>query len=345
VTGEAAHVDDAPAPRGRFAAWVTIGLAASIVLGLASLLVGTTDLATSLAWLCGAASPEEAMVLWEIRLPRSIGAWCAGALLALAGAIAQGIFRNPLADPYLLGSASGAALGVTLAIAAGGGALAGLAWLPRLGLAGAAFGGACAAIALTLVLARGAVQTATLLLAGIVVAFLLTALTTLVLLAFPDAWRAMQAFLLGTTGLLGWSATAFLAVTLAVCVVPSVLLGRGLDALGLGEDTARSLGISIARLRLALLGVMSLATATTVAHVGVVGFVGLVAPHLVRQVATLDHRRLLVAAPIAGGLLLQAADLLARAVLQPAELPVGVLTACLGGAYLVLLMWRRARDD
>ncbi len=150
----------------------------------------------------------------------------------------------------------------------------------------------------------------------------------------------MQFFLMGNTSLLGWSSVTGLAVALGVCGVPALLLARGLDALILGEDTAQSLGVSLSRLRWILLSVMGLATASAVAQVGVVGFVGLVAPHLVRRLAPLTHRGLLWASMLCGGGLLQLADVLGRGLIPPEELPVGVLTACGGGLYLLLLLWR-----
>ncbi len=343
-----AAVDDVSFLRARIAwrdpalRWSAACLAASVALVFLSLLVGTSEIATSWHWLWSGDSQSQ-LVLWQIRLPRSLGAWCAGALLALAGAIAQGLFRNPLADPYLLGSASGAALGVAITLVAAQTSLAALAWMGQLGVTGAAFVGASGAIVLTLVLARGALQTSTLLLAGVIVAFVLSAVTSLLLLASADAWRAMQAFLLGSTGFLGWATTALLAAVLLGCALPSLWLARGLDALTLGEDTAQSMGLSLTQLRLAFLALLSLATGAAVAQVGVVSFVGLIAPHLVRQTAAMDHRRLLGSAMLCGGTLLQCADLLSRWLIRPAELPVGVLTACLGGGYLLVLMWRRGR--
>jgi iron complex transport system permease protein len=331
------------APSAAYVLWLWGCIAATLVLGVASLLVGTTDVSTSLSWLFSPEAQSDT-VLWQIRLPRTLGAWCAGALLGLGGAIAQGLFRNPLAEPYLLGTASGAALGVTLSLLAADASFLSLAWVGQLGITGAAFVGACAAMALTLSLSRGVLQTANLLLAGVVVSFLLSAVTALLLLSAPNVWRTLQGFLLGTTGFLSWSSVALLAATLGACAAPAILLSRGLDALTLGEDTAQSLGLSLPALRVALLGLLSLATAAAVGQVGVVGFVGLVAPHLVRQLLHVNHRRLLIAAPLAGGVLLQAADLVSRAIWRPIDLPVGSVTACLGGVYLVGLLWRRARD-
>ncbi len=323
--------------------WIAGCLAITVVLSLGGLVVGTSSVLTSIDWL-RSGDIQADVVLYQIRLPRTLGAWCAGALLGLGGAVAQGVFRNSLAEPYLLGTASGAALGVTLSLIGLDASIGSLAWLGNLGVTGAATLGAGAAIALTVTLSRGVVQTSRLLLSGIVVGFLLSAVTSLLLLARPEIWRSMQSFLMGSTGFLGWSSTTLLAGLLVVCLIATTLLGRGLDALTLGEDTAASLGVSLPVLRLALLGIVALATAAVVGQVGIVGFVGLIAPHLVRETLNLNHRQLALAASLCGGALLQAADLVSRGILSPAELPVGAVTACVGGAYLVYLLWRRSRE-
>ena len=160
-------------------------LAITLLLTFGSLIIGTSSIETSLGWLFSP-DAQSSVVLWQIRLPRTVGAWFAGALLGLAGAIAQGVFRNPLAEPYLLGTASGAALGVTLSLIAADASVGGLAWAGKLGVTGAACLGACAATLLTISLSRGVLQTASLLLAGIVVAFLLSAVTSLLLLTKPE---------------------------------------------------------------------------------------------------------------------------------------------------------------
>jgi len=323
--------------------WLACCLAITVALTFGGLLVGTSSIHTSIGWIL-APHAQSSIVLWQIRLPRTVGAWLAGALLGLGGAIAQGVFRNPLAEPYLLGTASGAALGVTLSLFAGGASVGALAWADRFGLTGAAWIGACVSIALTILLARGVLQTASLLLSGIVVGFLLSAMTALLLLSKPEMWRTMQVFLLGSTSFLGWPSVALLAAVFFACAIPATLLSRGLDALTLGEDTAQSLGLSLPALRLTLLGIVSLATAAAVGEVGIIGFVGLVAPHLVRETLSVNHRPLLIASPLCGGALLQAADIASRFIIQPAELPVGAVTACLGGAYLAFLLWRRSRN-
>ena len=296
-------------------------------------------------------------IVWEIRLPRTLGAWAAGALLGLAGAVAQGLFRNPLADPYLLGSASGASLGVALALAAMGGGAGMLgggnmmnnglvvsvfssSWLVRLGLTGAAFVGAVLAVLLTLALSRGVGHTLRLLLAGVVVGVVLGAMTQLVLLLSPDSLQAMQAFMLGSTAFVGWISFALMAIVWLVCVVASWLLARVLDGLSLGDATALSLGLAVAPMRAALVAVLALATGTAVAQTGLIAFVGLAAPHLVRSVVKTTHAQLILLSSLVGGVLLMAADALARWLIAPQELPVGVLTAVLGGGYLLWLMHR-----
>ena len=279
-------------------------------------------------------------IVWDIRLPRSLGACAAGALLGLAGALAQGLFRNPLADPYLLGSASGASLGVAVALALFGGNPFATEFLVRLGLTGAAFVGAVLAVMLTLVLARGVQHTLRLLLAGVIVGVVLGALASLITLMRPDVLQGMQGFLLGSTSFIGWNACVLMVGVLLVCVLLSLALSRVLDALSLGESTALSLGLPLSPVRVALVCVLALATGTAVAQTGLVAFVGLAAPHLVRSVVKTKYNWMVLLSALMGGVLLLAADLLARMLLSPQEMPVGVLTAVLGGGYLLWLMYR-----
>ena len=285
--------------------------------------------------------PQALQIVWEIRLPRTIGAWLAGALLGLAGAIAQGLFRNPLADPYLLGSASGASLGVALAMALFGVSPLATHWLARIGLTGAAFFGAAGAVLLTLLLAKGVQHTLRLLLAGVVVGVVLGAVSSLVLLLTPDIMQAMQSFMLGSTAFVGWSACAVMAVVLALGVLAAWMMSHVLDGLALGEATAQSLGLRLPHMRAALVAVLALATGTAVAQTGLVAFVGLAAPHLVRSVVKTTHGRLIVLSSLMGAVLLTTADVLSRWLMAPQELPVGVLTAVLGGGYLLWLMHRQ----
>lgn len=285
----------------------------------------------------GLGDAVQSQIVWDIRLPRSLGAWLAGALLGLAGAVAQGLFRNPLADPYLLGSASGASLGVSVYMGAWGGSLTATNWATRLGMTGAAFVGAVLAVLLTLALARGVHQTLRLLLAGVVVGVVLGAITSLASMLQPEILLAMQGFLLGSTAFVGWSGVSTMAVALLLCVVLALTLARVLDALTLGEATAQSLGVPLGLARVGLIATLSLATGAAVAQTGLIAFVGLAAPHAVRSRVHTTHAGLLLLSSLMGGVLLLAADLLARTVLPAQELPVGVFTAVLGGGYL---LWR-----
>ena len=322
----------------RKALWLGSGLllatAALLLLGAS---VGSTGLDRVLKM---SGDPQALQIVREIRLPRTLGAWLAGALLGLAGAVAQGLFRNPLADPYLLGSASGASLGVALAMALLGVSPLATHWLARLGLTGAAFVGAVLAVLLTLLLAKGVQHTLRLLLAGVIVGVVLGAITSLVLLLTPEIMQAMQSFMLGSTGFVGWSACAIMAAVLAVSLAAAWMLSHVLDGLALGEATAHSLGLALPQMRAALVAVLALATGTAVAQTGLIAFVGLAAPHLVRSVVKTTHGRLIVLAALMGAVLLTAADILARGLIAPQELPVGVLTAVLGGSYLLWLMHR-----
>jgi iron complex transport system permease protein len=310
--------------------------AALLVMGMG---IGSTGFESVLA---ARHDPVAMQIVWGIRLPRTLGAWLAGALLGLAGAVAQGLFRNPLADPYLLGSASGASLGVAVALAMFGVSPGSTEWVVRLGLTGAAFLGAVLAVLLTLLLARGVQQTLRLLLAGVIVGVVLGAAKDLISIASADILQALQSFILGSTGLVGWSACAVMAAIGAACLLLGWMLAPLLDGLALGEATAASLGLPLGAMRAALVVVLALATGAAVAQTGLIAFVGLASPHLVRSVVKTTHARLLVLSTGMGGLLLMAADLLARWLIAPQELPVGVLTAVLGGSYLLWLMHRRS---
>jgi iron complex transport system permease protein len=306
--------------RPRSAVLALVLLIASTLLILLGAGVGSTGFSSVWrAW----DDPLSRQIVWDIRLPRTMGAWLAGALLGLAGAVAQGLFRNPLADPYLLGVSP-----MTLQ------------WVARLGLTGAAFVGAVLAVLLTLLLARGVGHTLRLLLAGVVVGVVLGALSSMITLLSPEILQAMQAFMLGSTGFVGWAACSIMGAVLAVCLLVAVALSRVLDGLSLGEATAQSLGLQLPQLRAALVVVLALATGAAVAQTGLIAFVGLAAPHLVRSVVKTRHAALLWLSALMGAVLLSAADVLARWLIAPQELPVGVLTAVLGGGYLLWLMHR-----
>jgi len=315
-------------------------LALLLALSAALLLLGIAVGSTGFGW---PADEIGRQIVWDIRLPRSLGAWAAGALLGLAGAIAQGLFRNPLADPYLLGGAAGAGLGVALSLTVFGSTIGTSIGLHKLGLSGAAFIGCLAGVLLTLMLARGAEHTLRLLLAGVVVGVVLTAGTNLLMLMKADIMREMQAFLLGSTGLLGWPGVTLMGAALVASLAIAMAGSRALDALTLGESTAQSLGVRLGLMRIVLIAAFALATGTAVAQAGMIAFVGLVAPHLVRNLCPTTHGRLLGLSACTGGALLLAADILARWLFAPQELPVGIVTSILGGAYLLVLMNRRQR--
>ena len=329
--------DESGPAANRSGALLLVLLAASALLILLGTAVGSMGFESLLAMQTDA---QALLIVRDIRLPRTLGAYLAGALLGLAGAVAQGLFRNPLADPYLLGSASGASLGVALSMALFGVSPLATSWALRLGLTGAAFLGAVAAVLLTLLLAKGVQHTLRLLLAGVVVGVVLGAVTSLVLLLTPDIMQAMQGFMLGTTAFVGWAACAVMAGAFAISLLAAWLMSRVLDGLALGEATAQSLGLRLPLMRGLLIAVMALATGTAVAQTGLIAFVGLAAPHLVRSVVKTTHGRLIVLSSLMGSVLLVAADVLARWLMAPQELPVGVLTAVLGGGYLLWLMHR-----
>ena len=301
-----------------------------LLLLMAGALVGSEG------WAWGQAQADASLIV-DIRLPRTLGACLAGALLGLAGALAQGLFRNPLADPYLLGSASGASLGVAIGMVM----LSQLdvsPWFVRVGITGMAFMGAWLAVALTLILSWGVQHTLRLLLAGVVVGVVFGAIASLLLVMFPQIQGSVQSFMLGSTAYVSWPACALMLGVLLVSWVVSVAASPLLDGLALGEFTALSLGLPVKSLRWVLLGVLALCTAAAVAQTGLIAFVGLAAPHLVRARVRGVHGKTLSLSCLMGAVLLGGADLLARGLMAPLELPVGVLTAILGGGYMLYLM-------
>jgi iron complex transport system permease protein len=293
-------------------------------------------------------SPEsmQGLVL-ELRLPRVLGCMLAGALLGLGGLIAQALFRNPLADPYLLGTASGASLAVTMVYAAGLGALP-LPWLMQLGSVFAAFCGAWLALVLSLLLVSnrrpGDVEKhVSLLLAGVVVALVLGALSDLLTHLRPELLRYRLAFVLGQTSLLGWDAVWPMLLALALLLMLTRARADVLDALILGPHTAASLGFDMEKEQRRLVVMMAACTAIVVAHTGLIAFVGLLAPHVVRPFVRGMHRSLMLASALAGALLLSLADLLARTLWMPNEIPTGLLTAVIGGIFLLGLLRQQLR--
>jgi len=314
-------------------------LAMAVLLGVLGTSVGSTGFQSLLNM---AHDPLAWHIVWDIRLPRTLGAWLAGALLGLAGAVAQGLFRNPLADPFLLGSAAGASMGVAAAMALFGVTPFATQWLARLGLTGAAFVGAVLAVLLTLQLARGVQHTLRLLLAGVIVGVVLGASKDMLTLSYPDILQPLQGFTLGSASFIGWQACVLMAAVWGLCLGAAWALSPALDGLSLGESTAASLGLPLPHMRAGLVAVLALATGTAVAQTGLIAFVGLASPHLVRSVVKTTQGRLMALSSLMGAVLLLSADILARWLIAPQELPVGVLTAVLGGSYLLWLMHRRS---
>ena len=279
------------------------------------------------------------IVVFDIRLPRSLGAYFAGALLGLAGGIAQSLFRNPLADPYLLGSASGALLGVGSILCF---AYLGDSWLGLIGLNGGAFFGALIGVLASLMLAGGYRSSLRLLLSGVVISVILGAANSLLTFIRPDLFQSIQSFMLGNTALLNWRGVEIMAIAIAFCLLITLIVSPVLDALSLGENTARTLGLPLDQLRLLLIMILALATGCAVAQTGLVAFVGLAAPHLVRKLSGGRQRIQLLFSCLGGGILLLSSDLIARTLFAPIEIPVGVVTAVLGGLYLLILLRRNS---
>ena len=309
-------------------------LSGLLILSAMLLLLGTLLGSTDTSW---NDARLDQTILFDIRLPRSLGAYLAGALLGLAGGIAQSLFRNPLADPYLLGSASGALLGVGSILCF---AYLGDSWIELIGLNGGAFIGALIGVLASLLLAGGYRSSLSLLLSGVVISVILGAANSLFTFIRPDLFQSIQSFMLGNTTLLNWPGVEIMAMALAFCLLVALVISPTLDALSLGENTARSLGLPLDQLRLVLVGILALATGCAVAQTGLVAFVGLAAPHLVRKISGGRQRVQLLFSCLGGGILLLSSDLIARTLFAPLEIPVGIVTAVLGGLYLLILLRR-----
>lgn len=305
---------------------------------LASLLIGPAalGLSQSLSALLGGEGGPVVLVMQEIRLPRAILGLLVGAVLGLSGAAMQGFLRNPLAEPGLIGVSSSAALGAVLALQLGLAAAFPLA-LPLAALAGAGL-----SVALVLLLAgpRGGVLS--LILAGIAISALAGALTSLVLNLSPNPFAAMEIvyWMMGSLADRSmahvWLALPFMVLGLALLL----LTGPALDALTLGEDAARSMGVNMSRLRLSLVIGTAAAVGAAVAVAGAVGFVGLVVPHLLRPLVGGRPSRLLPASALGGAAMLLAADIAVRVIAPDQDLKLGVLTAIVGAPFFLHLLWR-----
>jgi iron complex transport system permease protein len=325
---------------------VTLGVA----VGPASLSVPQVldTLAVRLPWHPHVAvSALDTAIVWQIRLPRVLLGLLVGSMLAGGGAAYQGVFRNPLADPYLLGVAAGAGLGATIVIVSGADA----ALTPPV-----AFAGAVAAVALTYALGAGTGRrgetpaarsgSGSILLAGIAVAAMLTALQTYLQEQHTQILAYVYAWILGGLSAATWSDVWLILPYVAVSAIALLAHRRLLDVLRVGEDEAATLGVNVARLRLAVVMAATLGVAAAVAVSGLIGFVGIIVPHAVRLTAGPSYRVLLPVSMIGGAAFVVLADVVARTAQAPAEIPIGVITALIGGPFfLFVLSSRRARQE
>jgi iron complex transport system permease protein len=281
-------------------------------------------------------SARDAAIVTELRLPRVVLALLVGALLSIAGASYQGTFRNPLADPYLLGAGAGAGLMVTLVIVTTSATLGGTDQVIPL----AAFVGALGAVAASYSIGRsaGGVAVVTLILAGVAITSFLTAIQAYLLQRNSDNIREVYTWILGRLTVASWTEVALILPYFVLAVVVLLLHRRVLDVLAVGEDEASTLGINVARSRLVIVAAASLATAAAVAVSGLIGFVGIIVPHTVRMVAGPSYRVILPLSILFGGAFLVFADLLGRTLIAPAELPIGVITAFIGAPFFLVVL-------
>lgn len=338
--------------RGRaLSFWLALALVAVSVLSLGWGASGVSALRVAGDWWAGRpVALTDQVVLLQIRLPRLLTGVLVGASLAVSGAVMQGLFRNPLADPGLLGVSAGAGLGAIAAIVLGGAlppvvaAWAGWHLVPL-----AAFGGGWAAMMALYLIAtrRGRTSIATMLLAGIALAAMVGALSGLIVYrATDDQLRDLTFWGMGSLAGASWSKLAAAAPIILAGLLAAPFLARGLNGLALGEAAAAHTGIRVQRVKTAAILTTAAATGASVAVSGGIGFVGIVVPHLLRLVQGPDHRWLLVNAGLLGATALVAADMVSRSVIAPSELPIGIITAMIGGPFFlwVLLSNRRMLD-
>ena len=311
----------------------------SVCLILGSLLTGSVTLSIHTVWqsLFAANSAESSTIVTELRLPRALAAFATGALLAQAGALMQVLVRNPLADPYILGVSGGAATAVLL------GMLLGLS--NQFGLSALAFVGAMVAMFLVFVIAhqKGSWTATRLLLTGVVIAAGWGAAISLILTLAPS--HNLHGMLFWLMGDLGYNhSLSFTFSALLIGLVLSMMLSSELNVLIRGDKLAASLGINLQQLHIKLYILASLLTAAAVVQAGSIGFVGFIVPHLIRLTGITDHRLLLPAATLGGGILVLVADTLARTIIAPQQLPVGIITSLIGIPLFLFLLQRDAKQ-
>jgi iron complex transport system permease protein len=322
-----------------------LALFALIIMLILSMAIGSVFIPPTELWrvVTGVAANETfRTILLDIRLPRTVLIALVGAALAGSGATYQGLFRNPLADPYLIGVASGAGLGAIVAMS--------VEWpytmLGLLAVPLAAFLASLLTVYLVYTFAHigGTVPTTNLILAGVAVSSFATAITTFLMLHSTGEVRRALGWLLGGVSLIGWDVTLALIPYLAIGMTMLVLTGYALNLLQFGDDQAAQMGLNVRRAKFMIIVAASLVTAAAVSFAGIIGFVGLVVPHIVRIWWGVDYRRLIPLSIIGGASVLLFADVLARIVLAPQELPVGIVTA-LAGAPFFLWVLRRAKNQ
>jgi iron complex transport system permease protein len=341
----------APAPdvrsRGVGPLWSIAAAVFLLVSAVIGVLVGAVDLAPGallesigerlhVPGVSTGLSPTEESILWELRVPRVVLAGLVGGTLAMAGATYQGVFRNPLADPYLLGVAAGAGLGATLAIAYAPVSLQGQRLLPL-----AAFAGASVAVVLTYAVGRSAGRgrdAATLELAGVTVASFLTAAQTFAQQRNTETLQQVYSWILGGLPTSGWSDVLLVVPYVALAATVIIVLRRVVDVLNLGDDEASSLGVNVRRVRLLLVVAATLGTAAVVSVSGLIGFVGIIVPHTIRLLTGYGYRALLPLSLVVGAGFLILADVVARTALAPAEIPLGVVTAFIGAPFFAIVL-------
>jgi len=323
---------------------VTLLLLAMLAgVGLGAVRIAPAQIAAALGRAI-AGSPRDAAdaVIVDIRLPRVILAALVGACLSLAGVLYQALFRNPLADPYILGVSSGAGLGAIIVIVT---TTTATAWR-YLGLPLGAFLGALLTILLVVRLAswRGRLDTASLLLAGVAISYTLAALTSFIMVLSRESMASVVFWMMGGLTSASWEYVAVIAPMLALGAIVPFTHARELNLMLLGDTRASELGVDVERFKRLVLGAGSLLTAAAVSVSGLIGFVGLMTPHAVRLVLGPDHRLLVPASLLGGATVMVLADLVARTVLAPVEIPVGIVTALAGGPFFVWLLVRGERS-
>ena len=291
----------------------------------------------------GASVTSTDALIAEVRLPRVLLAALVGACLAVAGALYQALFRNPLADPYILGVSSGAGLAATGTLVLGMLLGVGLSAAWAVAVPVAAFVGALLTIMLVAALAArsGRLDATSLLLAGIAVSYTLAALTSFLMVFFRQSMNAVVFWMMGGLTSAGWLYVAVVGAMMVVGMIAPLAGSRELNIILLGDERAGQLGVDVERLKRIMLASASLLTAAAVAVSGLIGFVGLMTAHIIRRVLGPDHRLLIPACALGGAILLVVADLIARTVLAPVELPVGIVTALFGGPFFLWLLVQR----